>query len=314
MSLPGTSLPGTTGPVGIVLVNYNGLRFMPECLESLARIDYAEARIVLVDNASADGSVAWVRQHFPSVEIIALPTNTGITGGNNAGMSWCLAHDCDSILLLNNDTVVQPDFLTRLMQEAEPDCLLVPKIFFHDRPQTVNNHFGGFDYWRGLHRDWFYGKPDGDASREVCLGTMANTCALLIPRPAIERIGNMDERFFIYYDDTDFLTRAVRQGYRIKFVPTAVIHHKESSSSGGSLSPLVVYYTNRNRLFFMSKHQRNGAVLAFFLAYYFAGRVAWALIQLAQGRPRLIRALANAVWDFQRRRLGYAAPERFISD
>ena len=143
--------------VGIVLVNYNGMRFVPECLELLAAIDYLNARIVLVDNASTDGSPEWIATHHPQVALIRLPNNRGVTGGNNAGIDWCLVRDCDYVLLLNNDTVVEPDFLTRLLAVAMPRTLVTPKILFYDDRKILNNHFGVFDFWRGRNTEWLYG-------------------------------------------------------------------------------------------------------------------------------------------------------------
>jgi len=297
--------------VGIVLVNYNGLKFMSDCLESLARIDYPAARIVVVDNASTDGSVEWVAAHYPNIVLLPQGTNRGITGGNNAGIQWCLENACDHVLLLNNDTVVELDFLSRLMAHAEPDCMLVPKIYFHDNKALINNHLGGYDYRRGLHRDWFYGKVDSSASRKVQYAAMANTCALLLPAETFQKTGMMDETFFMYSDDTDFITRAVRQGTRIKFVPDAVLYHRESSSSGGTGSPLSVYYTNRNRLYFMFKHQKNRAALLFFIVYFGVTRVLVALHYLLRGKRVQLFALIHAVADFCQGHMGYASPARF---
>lgn len=295
-----------TASVGIVLVNYNGMNFMPDCLESLSKIDYPSAKIVVVDNASSDGSPDWTATHYPDVALVRHAENLGITGGNNAGMEWCWENGMDFVLLLNNDTVVAPDFLSRLMAQTEPDCLLVPKIYFYDNQTLINNHLGTFDYWRGIHSDWFYAKPDSDASRKVCLATMANTCALLFSQEVSARIGPMDDIYFIYWDDTDFLTRAVQNGLRIKFVPDAVLYHRESSSSGGTNSPLSVYYTTRNRLYFMVKHQKNRFILAFFLVYFSFTRIVVAATYLLRGQHPQLAALKDAIIDFCRGRTGQA--------
>jgi len=299
--------------VGIVLVNFNGMKFMPECLESLGRIDYPNAKIVVVDNASSDRSAEWVETNCPSVTLIRLPTNTGITGGNNAGIEWCRQNSCHQILLLNNDTVVEPEFLSKLMAHHEPNCLLVPKIYFHNNKNLLNNHLGSYDYWRGLHLDWFYAQPDSPSSNMIRLATMANTCALLIPSNIINQVGLMDERFFIYADDTDFITRAVRAGAKIKFIPDAVIYHKESSSSGGTDSPLTVYYSNRNRLSFMVKHQKSRVALTFFILYFSTTRILVALNYLLHGRRSQFLAMRNALLDFCLGRMGQASPSRFQS-
>ena len=292
-------------------MNYNGMKFMPECLASLSKIDYSRARIVIVDNASTDGSADWAERHFPSATLVRHADNRGITGGNNAGIQWCRENGCDWILLLNNDTVVEPDFLSRLMAYAEPACLLVPKIYFHDNTALINNHLGTYDYRRGLHQDWFYGKLDSPASREISLATMANTCALLMPQEVVAHVGLMDDVYFIYYDDTDFLTRAVRKGNYIKFIPDSVIYHRESSSSGGADSPLSVYYLNRNRLYFMRKHQTNRLVFGYFLVYFMLTRMIVAGRYLRRGQRTQFIALLNALADFCLGRMGHAPSRRY---
>jgi GT2 family glycosyltransferase len=297
--------------VGIVLVNYNGMRFVPECLQSLAAIDYSNARIVLVDNASTDGSAEWIAAHYPHVALIRLPNNRGVTGGNNAGIEWCLARDCDYVLLLNNDTVVEPDFLTQLLAIAAPNTLVTPKILFYDDRQTLNNHFGLFDFWRGRNIDWLYNKPASAAS-SVAHARMASTCALLVPRRLIEAVGRMDDSYFLYYDDTDYIARAVAQGATVEIAPCAVVYHRESSSAGHrSVSALAMYYNTRNRLYFMFKHQRKLVARLFFLLYFGAGRLALITSYFAQGQPALARATVNGVVDFLRRRMGAAAPGRY---
>ncbi len=301
----------TFGRVGVVLVNFNGGRFLPECLETLCAGDYIDSRIVLVDNGSTDGSPDWVRQNFPQVRLLALGENRGFTGGCNAGIAWCRENRCDYVLLLNNDTAVAPDFLSRLMEHAGPDRLLAPKIYFYDHRDLINNHLGAFDFRRGIHRDWFYGKPDSESSRRVQDVSMANGCALLFPMAAADKIGIFDESFFLYAEDIDFILRAVSAGFRVVFVPDAVAYHRESASSGGHGSPLTVYYTTRNRLRLMFKHQKSRRILAVFLVYFSLTRLLIAVRYLARGQFAQLRAMAAGIADFCRGRLGYAPPERY---
>ncbi len=294
-------------------MNYNGLRFLPDCLKSIRAADYPNFVITLVDNASTDGSIEWLENNYPDITIIKLKENLGITGGNNAGMRWCLENGCDWIMLLNNDTVVEPDFLTKLIAHASPNLLIMPRIYFFDDKSRLNNHFGSFDYLRGVHKDIFYNKQDTVMSEAVQEGTMGNTCALLFSRHVPELIGLQDEQYFIYFDDTDFITRAVRHGYRVIYAPDSIIYHKESSSSGGGSSPLSVYYNTRNRLYFMFKHQRNPIALGFFLCYFTMTRLVWAVLLLSRGDKRLLRVMYNAMEDYSRGRMGKADAARFMS-
>ncbi len=306
------SLKKLGGRVGIVLVNYNGMRFMPACLETLERIDYLDYRIVVVDNASHDGSADWLAENYPDITLIRLAENTGVVGGNNTGMKWCLANDCDYVLLLNNDTEVEPEFLSRLMNHADPQTLLVPKIFYYDNRNILNSHFGRFDFWRGLNVEMFFDSPESELSEQLCIGTMSNTCAMLLPRTVLDKIGLMDENYFMYFDDNDLIHRAVLAGTNVKFIPDSVIYHKESSSSGGQrISPFTLYYLTRNRLYFMFKFQRNPLALAYFLVYFMAGRSIKAVKYLVKGDRKLLKASINAVIDFVLRKKGAAPAERY---
>ncbi|MGO8672217.1 MAG: glycosyltransferase family 2 protein [Capsulimonadaceae bacterium] len=297
--------------VGIVLVNFNGGRFIPECLDSLAKCDYENKRIVVIDNASADGSSEWVAANHPEVDLVRLSANTGITGGHNAGIRWCLAHDCDYVLLLNNDTVVEPGFLTELMRHADPDRFLVPRIYFFDRRDILNSRIGEFDYRRGRLNELLHGQQDSAISRENRFVPMVNACALLIPRGAVDRVGYMDEAIFLYFDDTDYLVRAAKQGYRFLYVAGSVVYHKESSSSGGRDSPLFVYYGTRNRLYFMHKHVQSRGQLRSFLLYFWLTRMVYIGLCLLSGRRDHLRAIWNACADFRHSRMGAASATRW---
>jgi GT2 family glycosyltransferase len=298
--------------VGVVLVNFNGMKFMPECLDTLSCQTYPNVCPIVVDNASTDGSREWLSSLESSFVTVLLDDNTGITGGNNAGIRKCFDLGCDEIFLLNNDTVLDPDLIARLVEAREPHRLLIPRIYFYDAPGIINTNFGDFDYVRGLSLQRFYGEPDSEATEVVAEGTMASTCALMFPAALVEEIGLMDDNFFIYFDDTDFVARAVGAGYRVKYVPTAKLRHRESSSSGGQpLGPLPLYYQTRNRLYFMGKHQRDPAKMRLFLTYFWLTRAIHVVRWMLAGNKKSIFAFRAAIRDFRAGRLGYAPPARF---
>ena len=303
----------TTEPlVGIVLVNFNGGKFMRECLETLGDNDYGRFRIVIVDNFSTDGSREFVAGLDDSVEKLLLDSNTGITGGNSAGMGRCLELGCQEILLLNNDTILRSDFVTRLVEAREPNRLLVPRIYFSDNPALINTNFGDFDFLRGRSTQRFYGQPDSDASSKSCLGTMASTCALMFSADLVRKIGFMDDAYFIYFDDTDFVARAVKAGYFVKYVPDAKLWHKESSSSGGQpLGPLPLYYQTRNRLYFMAKHRRSRLGLGLFWIYFLLTRFVRTIQWRKSGDRASLAASRAAISDYRARRMGFAMPDRY---
>lgn len=299
----------TTGQlVGIIIVNYNGRPFIMDCLDSLLQIDYQDTRVVVVDNASTDGSPEYISEHYPSVMLIRLSVNRGFTGGNNEGIRWCLDHGCDYVLLLNSDTIVNPDSLSCLMTSSEKDCLLVPKIYFQNARLIINNMVGSFDCWRGIIVPWFYGKEDSRGSTIVRYATMASACVLLIPCAVVETVGYFDEQYFLYWEDIDLVTRALKKGVKIKFVPAAVVYHNESSSMGGAASPLTLYYNHRNRLYFMFKHQKNKFALGFFILYFFVGRIVSALKYILRGDTASVDAMFKGIGDYFRGRMGQMPP------
>jgi len=299
--------------VGIVLVNYNGLKFMPECIASLDDQDYPLIRVVVVDNASTDGSREWLATLPPRIEKIFLDENTGITGGNNAGMKKCLELSCDEVLILNNDTILESDTVNCLVRARAPGRLLTPRIYLYDAPGVLNNYFGDFDFLRGISVQRFYGQKDSDESSSPCEGTLASTCSLMVPAEAIGRVGFMDDQFFMYFDDVDYVSRAVQIGYRVKYVPDAMMLHREACSSGGELvGPLPLYYQTRNRLYFMAKHQKNRVKLALFFAYFWLTRSVYLLRWTIRRDRRSLHAFWTAIDDYRHRKLGYAPPSRFM--
>ncbi|MDD5617690.1 MAG: glycosyltransferase family 2 protein [Candidatus Omnitrophica bacterium] len=295
--------------VGIVIINYNGFSFIKECLGSLAKVDYPQAQIVIVDNGSRDGSIEWVIQDFPKTQVIKLQRNLGFSAANNIGIRWCIENNCEYVLLLNNDTVVEPNFLSQIMDYVEYRSIIVPKIYCYDNKALINSNVGGFDFWRGVTTPWFYRKKDSKRSRQMQLVGMASACAVLIPRNAFTEVGFLDEKYFLYWEDTDFIVRVLAKGYVVKFVPHAVVYHKEGCSSGGRASPLAVYYNNRNRLYFMSKYKRSKVSWVFFLFYYLLGRIVYTIAYLFSGKMKELKALGLGVFDFCRGRMGYLTPE-----
>ena len=288
--------------MAILTINYNGSGHIADFLESLSSVTYANWALVVVDNASSDGSPEDVARLFPAAVIIRNEENLGITGGHNAGIRYCLEKGFEYVLFLNNDTVVEPDFLDRLVQAADSQTMVAPKAYLYGRRPLLDDTVGDFDWWRGVWRGWLYGKPEppGFERRQP---NMASLCCLLVPAGVFRDAGLMDERFFMYYDDFDFVRRAKAAGYGLRLQADAVIYHRKAASSGGVDSPFKLYYATRNRLYLMRKHLplwRFGV----FLAYFLATRLAYLLSLVARGRRAQWRATVRGIGDYFRGRLG----------
>jgi len=289
--------------VAILTVNYNSGPYIRDFLASLRAITYPNYRLVVVDNASDDGSVEGISWLFPQAVVMRNGENLGVTGGHNVGIRYCLEQRFDYILFLNNDTVVNEDFLDRLVESADERTMVAPKTYLYGRPGLLDDTVGDFDWWRGIWRGWLYGKPEPRGFKRPRAVSMASLCCLLVPTAVFGDVGLMDERFFMYYDDFDFVARAKAAGYRLRLNPAAVVHHRKAAASGGLESPFKVYYANRNRLYLMRKHSSR-LRFRLFLAYFLATRVVHFVSYLARGQGRQLKAMLMGIADFFRGRLG----------
>jgi GT2 family glycosyltransferase len=285
------------GRIGVVVVTHNGLEDTRVCLCSLVQVRYPAVRIVVVDNASKDGTPEAVRREFPTVELLPQSENLGFTGGNNIGIRSCLDHGCDAVLVLNSDTRVEPDFLQHMAPHAAKQAIVTPEIRSLDRPDRAVTEIEWFDWRRGLARS----RPPARSDDEELPCRIASGCCLLIPRAIFERIGFLDENFFLYYEDVDFVVRAQLAGFALVHEPAATIYHRESvAPRDPTISPLKLYYNTRNRLYLMRKHSR---VTGSFLGYFFATRLAYAAHYILRGNLGPLLSIVRGVRDFWRGRL-----------
>lgn len=244
-------------PVWIILVNWNGRAVTLDCLASLRRVKHPSFRVLVVDNASTDGSAAAIRAEYPEVEVLEMPANLRFAGGNNAGIRHALARGAGRIVLLNNDTTVAPDFLTRLEERlaADPGAgVAAPKIYYHAEPDRLWFAGGEISFWTGTMRHTGIRERDTgrwDVPREI---DYATGCCLLTTPAVLERAGLLDEGFFIYAEDADWSLRVRRSGYRVLYEPRARVWHKVSVTSGGHLSGFKLRHKFLSNFRFFARH------------------------------------------------------------
>jgi GT2 family glycosyltransferase len=292
--------------VAIVVVNYNSAPFIDEFCDSLRAVTYPSWRLVVVDAHSDDDSVRRIEVAFPDATVLRCGDNVGFAAGVNIGVRDAQQHGDEFVLFLNPDTTLTPDFLTRLVEAADEHMIVVPKILYRDDPRLISTHAGGFDWKLGLFRDTFHGQVDGPATsvRRDDLDTASFACALA-PTAAFEAAGPLDERFFMYYEETDWLKRALASGYHIRYEPTAVIQHRESGSSGGGwMTPFKLYYATRNRLYLVRKNTKSRRDFAYFTAYFWATRFGTTARLVRRRKWRLLRAMWRGVRDYYSGRMG----------
>ena len=227
----------------VIIVNWNGKRFLAECLDALAQQTVGAFDIILVDNGSEDGSSAYVKRHYPEVKVIELPENRGFCGANNIALK---SMNTKYVALLNNDAIPHPKWLATLLDaiEANDDAgFAASKILFHSTPGMIDRAGDAYTVagagllrgrgepaWRYDRKEWIFG---------ACAG------AALYRSRMLRAVGAFDEDFFLLHEDVDLSFRAQLQGYRCIYVPEALVYHKASSSVVHD-SPISVYYGHRN--------------------------------------------------------------------
>ncbi|MBI5289541.1 MAG: glycosyltransferase family 2 protein [Chloroflexi bacterium] len=295
-----------TPAVTIAVINYNSAAFICDLLDSLRAVTDPPYRLLVVDAASTDDSLAPIEAARPAATIVRCPDNVGFAGGANIAVRDVLDHGGEHILFLNPDTTATPAFLRAMLDAADERTIVAPKILYRDDPRLISTHAGGFDWRLGLFRDTYHGRPDGPATsvRRDDLDTASFACAL-VPAQAFRDAGPLDERFFMYYEETDWIRRARAHGYRIRYEPAAVIYHRESGSSGGGwMTPFKLYYATRNRLYLVRKNTTSPRDYAYFTAYFWVTRIG-ATARLATRRDwRLLRAMWRGVRDYYQGRMG----------
>jgi GT2 family glycosyltransferase len=232
-----------TPEVSVIVVNWNGKHLLEGCLASLRCQAFRDFEVILVDNGSSDGSVTWVAARYPEVRIVALEKNHGFCGGNNAGIR---AAQGEYVVLLNNDTEVEADWLGELFRHIRADRSIGAcdsKILYFDRRDTIwsagaTYTIAGSANFRG------HGRKDAEFAEPAEVFT-AVACSAIYPRRVLDEIGGMDEDFFAGYEDVDWSFRARLRGYRIVNVPASRVYHKVSASHQYN-SPTYVYHGQRN--------------------------------------------------------------------
>jgi len=291
--------------IGIVTVNYNSAAFVGEFIDSLSRVDYPSTRLIVVDAGSHDGSADEIARRCPEAHMIRCGENVGVARGNNLGAQICREQGLDYALFLNNDTTHEPDFLRVLVEAGDERTMVVPRILYaHDR-RLISTHAGDFDWNLGLFRHTYHGKPDGPATQHPRELQTASFCCLLMPVAAFAEAGPLDERFFMYYEETDFLRRALERGYRLRYVPEAVVYHRESASSGGGwMTPFKQYYATRNRLYLVRKHARSRWHHGLFTLYFWATRMPYLARYVVLGKRAMLKALLLGMLHYYQGRMG----------
>ena len=294
--------------LAVILVNYNGEKYNTACIESVLAGRGADVwRIIVVDNASRDDSMRLLEERYAGderLEFIRLDDNYGFSYANNVGIGRAKEQGADYVLLLNNDTEIATDMLSQLWECAKrhSGSVAVPKIYYSDDRKRIWSAGGSFSAVIKKAKHTGLNETDeGQHDQEKEIG-FATGCCLWIPMEVIRKAGTLDERFFLYYEDTEYSFRLHKQGISIYYCPQAVMYHKVGASTRGADSPLCAYYIARNWLLCNGLHL--GWRYPLFLAYYALNRTACCLLWLARGKKELVRATLRGIGDYRKGKFG----------
>jgi GT2 family glycosyltransferase len=242
--------------IGVVTVTFGSGDVLSDFFKSLDQQTYRNFMLISVDNASTDSTVAQLRayQGFEHI-VLANNRNLGVAAGNNQGIRAALDEGCEYVLLVNNDVAFGPELFQQLLDGlSDHTCqMTTPIMYYHDRPDVIWAAGGYFQPWLG-YRCLLIGKGEQDLGQysKPRLVEHTPTCCVLIKREVFAKVGWMDERYFVYHDDTDFMLRALKAGQRLYCLPQSKLLHKVSSLAGAD-SAFQVRYGTRNRAFMLVK-------------------------------------------------------------
>ena len=283
--------------VYVITLNWNRCEDTVACLASMGDLTYPNKSLLLVDNGSDDGTPDVVALRFPEVEIITNKQNLGFAAGFNVGIRHAFNQDADYAFIVNNDTTIDENALSEMMTLVEDDVgLIAPKIYYASEPDRIWS-VGGM-------RQPLTIEMTGDAQGEIDSGQWATVierdylvgCALLISRRLCDKVGLFDERFFMYYEDSDLSLRARQAGFRLLLSPNSRVLHKVAVSSGGKGSPFERYWMAYSSVHFFRKHVKNWRWLII-IPYRTASamKTVWQLF--SQGRKKAMWAYIRGLRD-----------------
>lgn len=281
--------------VSIILVNWNGKAHLATCLRSLAAVTYSSKEIILVDNASTDGSVQWVRSKYKNILVIENGTNLGFAGGHDAGLAVAQGK---YVLVLNVDTVVEPSFLASLVNRLEGDThigVIQPKVLLGSNPHLIDS-VGSFFLSTGLLYHYGREKDERLAQYNVSFNIFsAKGVCMLVRREVIDRVGLFDPDYFAYFEETDFCMRVWLAGWRVVYEPSSRITHTGGAASSKQPPAFIVYHASKNVICTYLKNLSwpfaVRAVASMILLYG-----AWCLVSVSTGKFSVAYALMRAFW------------------
>jgi GT2 family glycosyltransferase len=278
--------------VYIIMINWNGIKDTSECLGSLKKIKYKNYNIILIDNNSINNEALIIKNKYPQIILIKNSLNNGFCKANNQGIRLAIKKHADYILLLNNDTIVKSDFLTKLVEYAENNNysgVLTPKILYY-----MNDYIwamgGSLSVLTSIPRMIGQGRKSNDFNK-IVEPDYASGCAFFVKAQILRKTGLFDEKYFAYYEDTDLSYRIKKHGFKILVIPKSIIWHKVSRSTNrtttSKINSIQSYYLSRNGLIFGCKNLNPFLKVPYYFSQLFIKLPSYLLIKCADNQSRL---------------------------
>lgn len=274
-----------------IIVNYNGKKYLKQCLESILGQTYKCLDILVVDNHSEDGTDKYLSDNFPNVKVIELSDNIGFAGANNVGIQYALHKKYKYVMLLNNDTELASTCIEILMSKMQETGIAVPKMYFGNGSKRLWYDGGYLDKETGKAVHCNSEKTDRFYSKQRIV-EFAPACCIMLRTDILRTTGKMCEDYFLYYEDTDYSLRLKRKGYRTLYVPNAVLWHNEGSTTKKHGTALQSYYLTRNYLYYV-KNNRDILLIPWYKQFLV---VKERFLRTADIHDKLM--IVNGVWDF----------------
>lgn len=288
----------TSPLVSIITLNYNQPDVTCELLESCRNLTYPNYEILVCDmHSTEDPSEKIKKGRYPHTALYMSDRNRGFAGGNNWGMQFAKG---EFILLLNNDTEVNPDLIEKLLIPFNQDKttgVVCPKIKYFDFPNLIQ--YAGFtrmNSFTGRTKAIGNGEPDRGQYNVITSTYGAHGAAMMVKREVIDQVGRFPEKFFLYYEEWDWSARILKAGYRIYCQGLATVYHKESMSVG-KLNPMKEYYLTRNRILYMRRNSPGIKLVGFIAFFLFFTVPKTTLKYLAKGNISFLKAFMRGIKD-----------------
>ena len=245
----------------IILVNYNGYKDTLECIDSIKENISNDYKIIVVDNKSTDDSLNYLKK-IKDIYLIESDKNGGFSYGNNLGIKYALDNDYQNIILLNNDTVVTKDCFDKMVDLSDDKeiGIIGNKVLYYDTDK-IYSYGGSINLNRGTAILGY--NQDNNKELNDQYVSFISGCCMLIKREVFDKIGLLNEDYFMYYEDVDFCLNASKY-FKLKVINDSVIYHKVSASTGGEENPFAIKYNTRNRIIFMNKYCKKAKLFFYF--------------------------------------------------